>query len=178
MNEQRENNSKPYINDKNIENNTQASKTSTTANNRNITEVIQGENKLQTGSQPIENKTGNIFIIMDSNRKLISFEKLFAEELFDQNASIITIPCGNINKARNILKSHNISNPSKILLHVGINDIDNEHPEDIAYKLKLLAEEYKEKFKCEVFLLDITSRKDQYHQDVEMINHNPNSLLK
>ena len=68
-------------------------------------------------------------------------------ELFDQNASIITIPSGNINKARKILKSHDISNPSKILLYVGINDIDNEHPEDIAYKLKLLAEEYKEKFK-------------------------------
>ena len=48
-----------------------------------MAEVIQGENKLQTGSQPIENKTGNIFIIMDSNQKFISFEKLFAEELFN-----------------------------------------------------------------------------------------------
>ena len=179
MNKQRENNSKQlYIYNKNIKNNTQAPKTSFATNNRNTAEVIQGGNKLQTGSQPIENKTGNIFIIMDSNRKLISFEKLFAEGLFDQNASIITIPCGNINKARNILKSHNISNPSKILLHVGINDIDNEHPEDIAYKLKFLAEEYKEKLKCKVFLLDITPRKDQYHQDIKMINHNLNSLLR
>ena len=50
-------------------------------------------------------------------------------------------------------------------------------PEDIAYKLKLLAEEYKEKFKCEVFLSDITPRNDQYHQDVEIRNHNLNSLL-
>ena len=56
--------------------------------------------------------------------------------------------------------------------------MDNEHPADIAYKLKLLAEEYKEKFKCEVFLSDITSRKDQYHQDVEMINHDLNGLLR
>ena len=46
------------------------------------------------------------------------------------------------------------------------------------YKLRLLAEEYKEKFQCEVFLSDITSRKDQYHQDVEMINHNLTSLLR
>ena len=115
---------------------------------------------------------------MDSNRKFICFKKLLAEELSDQIASIITIPCGNINKARNILKSHTISNPSKILFHVGINDIDNEHPEDIKYKLKLLAEECKEKFKCEVFLLCITSRKDQYRQDVEMINHNQNGLLR
>ena len=179
MNKRRENNSKPsYINDKNIENNTQAPKTSTAASNRNTTEVIQGENKLQTGSQPIENKTGNIFIIMDSNRKFISFEKFFAEELFGQNASIITIPCGIINKTRNISKSHDISYPSKILLHVGINDIDNQQPEDIAYKLKLLAEEHKEKFKCEVFLSDIKPREGQYHQDVELINHNLNSLLR
>ena len=71
MNKQRENNSETYINDKNIENNTKAPKSSTAANNRNMAEVIQGENKLQTGSQPIENKTGNIFIIMDSNRKFI-----------------------------------------------------------------------------------------------------------
>ena len=30
---------------------------------------------------------------------------------------------------------------------------------------------------CEVFLSDITARKDQYHQDVEIINHNLNNLL-
>ena len=62
------------------------------------------------------------------------------------------------------LKSYNISNLSEILLHVGINDIDNELPEDIA-------------FKCEVYLSDITPRKDQYNQDVEKINYNLNSLL-
>ena len=137
MNKQRENNSKTsYINDKNIENNIQAPKTSTAENNSNTAEVRQGENNLQTESQPIENKTRNIFIITDSNRKFICFKKLLAEELSDQNPSIITIPCGNINKARNILKSHNINNPSKILLHVGINYIDSEHTEDIAYMLK------------------------------------------
>ena len=60
---------------------------------------------------------------MDSNRKFICFKKLLAEELYDPYASIITIPCSYINKARKILKSHNISNPSKILFHVGINGI-------------------------------------------------------
>ena len=68
MSKQRENNSKTsYINDKNIENNIQAPKASTAENNRNTAEVRQGENNLQTESQPIENKTGNIFRIMDSN---------------------------------------------------------------------------------------------------------------
>ena len=111
MNKQKKQN-KTYVNDMNIESNTQAPKASTAANNRNTAEVTQGENKLQTRNQPIENKAENIFIIMDSNRKFICFKKLLAEELYDPNTSIITTPCGN--KARNILKSHNISNPSKI----------------------------------------------------------------
>ena len=42
----------------------------------------------------------------------------------------------------------------------------------------MLADGYKEKFKCEVFLSDIKPRKDQYHQGVEIINHNLNSLLE
>ena len=41
MNKQRENNSETYINDKNIENSTQALKTSTAANNRNTAEVYK-----------------------------------------------------------------------------------------------------------------------------------------
>ena len=73
---------------------------------------------------------------MDSNRKFICFKELLAEELYDPNASIITIPLGNINNARNVLKSHDISNSSKVLLHVKINDIDNDLPEDIVCKLK------------------------------------------
>ena len=56
ISKQRENSSKTsYINEKSIENNTQAPKASTASNSRNTAEVKQGENKLQTGSQPIEN---------------------------------------------------------------------------------------------------------------------------
>ena len=165
-----------HINDKNIENNAQAPKISTAANNRYTTEVIQGENKLQTENQPIENKAGNFFKIMDSIRKFICFKKLLEEKLYDPHVLIITIPFGNNNKARSLLKLHDIRNPSKILLHVRINDIDHKLQEDFAYELKLLAEEYKENFKCKFFSSDITSRKDQYHQDVEIINHNLNSL--
>ena len=167
MNKQKENNSKTYINEKNIVNNTQVPQTPTAANNRYTAEVMQGQNKLQPQNRQLENKAGKIFIIIDSNQKFICFKELLAEELYDPNASIITIPCGNNNKARNILKSYNISNPSKILLLVGINNIDNEVPEDIAYKLKLLAQEYKEKLNYEVYLSDITPRKDENHQDVE-----------
>ena len=85
-----------------------------------MAEVIQSENKLQTRNQPIENKARNIFIIMDSNLKFICFKKQLGEDLCDPNASIITIPYGKIKKARNILKSQDIINPSKMLLHLGI----------------------------------------------------------
>ena len=44
MNKQKENNSKTYINDKNIKNNTQAPKNPTATNNRYTAEVIQGQN--------------------------------------------------------------------------------------------------------------------------------------
>ena len=54
--------------------------------------------------------------------------------------------CGNLNKAWDILQSQQITNTSKILHHTWVNDIDNEHHEDIAYNLTMLAEEYKEKF--------------------------------
>ena len=44
INKQRENSSKTsYINEKNIENNTQAPKASTASNSRNTAEIIQGE---------------------------------------------------------------------------------------------------------------------------------------
>ena len=47
----------------------------------------------------------------------------------------MAIPCSNITTAEKILESHQIDNPSKILLHIGINDIDNIDPESIAKDL-------------------------------------------
>ena len=80
---------------------------------------------------------------MDSNRKVICFKELLAEGSSDSNTSIVVIPCCNLNKVRNILQSQQITDPSKILLHIELNDIDNEHLEDVAYNLKTLADEYK-----------------------------------
>ena len=67
MNKQKENNSKTYINEKNIVNNTQVPQTPIAANNRYTAEVMQGQNKLQPQNRQLENKAGKIFIIMDSN---------------------------------------------------------------------------------------------------------------
>ena len=55
MNKQKENNSKTYINDKNIENNTQAPKTSTTANNRYTAENKENKENRKQGRGCIYN---------------------------------------------------------------------------------------------------------------------------
>ena len=62
------------------------------------------------------------------------------------------MPCSNLNKARNMLQSLQTTYPLKIFIHTRVNDIDIEHPDDSAYNLKMLDEEYKGKFRCEVFI--------------------------
>ena len=67
----------------------------------------------------------NLCVIMDSNRKFINFKKLLAGE-FDNKLTPILIPCGNIRKAESILTSSQINTPHIILLHIGINDLDDQ----------------------------------------------------
>ena len=75
----------------------------------------------------------NIVVIMDSNRKFLNFNQLLGRNL--KKGKVMAIPCSNITTAEKILESHQIDNPSKILLHIGINDIDNIDPESIAKDL-------------------------------------------
>ena len=100
----------------------------------------------------------NIVVIMDSNRKFTNFNQLLGGNL--KKGKVIVIPCSNIASTEKILESHQIDNPSKILLHIGINDIDNTEPENIAKDLVQVAEKFKAKYKCQVYISDITPRKD------------------
>ena len=80
---------------------------------------------------------GSLYVIIDSNRKFINFKELLARE-FKNKLPPIVIPCGNIRKAESILNSTQISTPHLILLHIGIKDLDDQRPEDIALDLKEL----------------------------------------
>ena len=60
--------------------------------------------------------------------------------------------------------------PSKILIHVGVNDIDDQYPEDIANNLVSIAKKFQEKFKCKVYLSDITPRNDHFQGHVQAVN--------
>ena len=105
---------------------------------------------------------------MDSNRKFINFNQLLGVNL--KKGKVIVISCSNITSAEKILESHQIDNPSKILLHIGINDIDNTEPENLAKDLVQVAEKFKAKYKCQVYISDITARKDDLQDAVKEVN--------
>ena len=99
-------------------------------------------------------KTKEIFtkkMIMDSNRKFINFKELLSKE--NSNGSITVIPCENVNSAEGILKSPKIVKPSKMLLYIYVNDIDEEHPQYLAFNLTNLAEKFRRKFELPSILI-------------------------
>ena len=58
---------------------------------------------------------------MDSNRKFINFKELLLTE--EEETNPIVVPCRNIKRAEEILKTNQIDSPHQIILHTGIYDI-------------------------------------------------------
>ena len=88
---------------------------------------------------------------MDSNRKFIEYRELLSNETED-GGQIVVIPCGNVRKAETLMNSPKITDPSKILIHVGVNDIDDQYSEDIANNFVSIAKRFQEKFERKVHL--------------------------
>ena len=80
---------------------------------------------------------------------IIEFRKLLSNETIDWG-QIVVIPCGNVRKAETLMDSLKVTDPSKFLIHVGVNDIDDQYPEDIGNNLVTIAKKFQEKFKCKV----------------------------
>ena len=105
------------------------------------TQSIREQNSKITVTQP-KNHThpnanenqGYVYIVMDCNVE-------------NPNGSITAISCKNVNSAESILKSPKTVNLIKILLHIDVNDIDEEHPEDLAFNLRDLTERFHRKVK-------------------------------
>ena len=122
-------------------------------------------NQTPVEQQKPENEK-NMVVIMDSNRKFINFNQLLGGNL--KKGKLIVIPCSNITSAEKILESHQIYNPSRILLQIGINDIDNTDPENVAKDQ--VTEKFKAKYKCQVYISDLTLRKDGLQDAVKEVN--------
>ena len=86
------------------------------------------------------------------------------------NGSITLITCENVNSAESILKFLKIVPLIKILLHIGVNDIDEQHPRDLAFKLRNLIERFQRKFESQVFLSDVTPREEYFEGHVHAVN--------
>ena len=108
----------------------------------------------------------NIVVIMGSNRKFINFNQLLGGHL--KKGKLIVIPCSNITSAEKILESHQIDNPSRILLQISENDYDNTDAENVAKDQA--AEKFKAKYRCQVYISDITLRKDGLQDAVKETN--------
>ena len=106
---------------------------------------------------------------MDSNRKFIDFRELLSNEIVD-GGQVVVILCGNVRKGEALINSPKITDPSKLLMHVGVNDIDDQYPEDIANNLVTIAKKFQEKFKCNVYLSDITPQNDHFQGHVQAAN--------
>ena len=118
---------------------------------------------------------------MDSDRKFINFKELLLIEQEETNP--VVIPCGNIKRAEEILKTNQNDSPHQVILYIGINDIDTQDTSNIAVKIETLADAYQTRFNCEVFVLEVTPRGDKYNSHVNTANkklkhHLSNSMVK
>ena len=93
---------------------------------------------------------------MDSNRKFINFKELLLTE--EEETNPIVVPCRNIKRAEEILKTNQIDSPHQIIQHIGINNIDTKDIRDTVIKIKILAEAYQSRLNCEVFVSEVTPR--------------------
>ena len=105
---------------------------------------------------------------MCSNKKFIDFRELLSNETED-GVQIASIPFGNVRKAETLMNSPKIADTSKIIIHVGMNDIDNQYPESITDKLVSIAKKFQEKFKCKIYLSDITPQNDHFQGHVQAV---------
>ena len=78
---------------------------------------------------------------MDSNGKFIDFRELLSNEIVD-GGQIVVVPYGNVRKTEALINSPKITDPSKLLIHVGVNDNDDQYPEDIADNLLTIAKKF------------------------------------
>ena len=67
------------------------------------------EKSLHNDTEALSKDKRNIYIIMDSNRKFINFKELLLTE--EEETNPVVIPCGNIKRAEEILKTNQTDSP-------------------------------------------------------------------
>ena len=82
---------------------------------------------------------------MRSNRKFIDFRELLLDEIIDGGQIVVIPSCGNMRKVEFLINSPKVNDPSKILMYIEVNDIDNQYPKDIIKNFVIVARKFQEK---------------------------------
>ena len=126
------------------------------------------EKSAHNDTEALNKDKRKIYIIMDSNRKFINFKEMLLTE--EEETNPVFIPCGNIKRAEEILKTNQIDSPHQVIPYIGINDLDTQDTSNIAVKIETLAQAYQTRFNCEEFGLQVNPRGDQYNSHVNTAN--------
>ena len=113
------------------------------------------------------NNKWDVVYLMDSNQKFLNRNRLFPGK------RSLGLRCGNIESVRRVLSKPRFEQPEALLIHVGVNDIENDKYDAkyIADNLISLAYQANELFPdTTVFLSEITPRMDDLNQKVIAVN--------
>ena len=115
----------------------------------------------------------NIIVLMDSNRKFIDKNKLFPNE------KALILACPTIERGREILQQKKFVDQHTIIIHTGVNDLENCSPQEVSNKFCELLLSYKTTYPTvKIIASSITPRKDQLNTAVKRANELIHNELK
>ena len=114
-----------------------------------------------------------IIVLMDSNRKFIDKNKLFPNE------KALILACPTIERGREILQQTKFVDQHTIIIHTGVNDLENCSPQEVSNKFCELLLSYKTTYPTvKIIASSITPRKDQLNTAVKRANELIHNELK
>ena len=114
-----------------------------------------------------ENEMGpkSLVVLMDSNRRFINTDKLWRD--------CEMVPCYHIKEAKELINKISTSqdSPKAILIHTGVNDIEDTSPQELFKQIKDLVHEFQSILpNTKLILSELTPRMDSFDRDVLKVN--------
>ena len=134
-------------------------------NQYNIEHVTNESQNLQ--SQQIQKQHNvELLVCIDSNRRYIDWRKFWTLKGTEKRF------CGNLDELENFIRQENkIDTLKNILIHIGVNDLDQNEAEQVFEKIKSITTLVEEKYKdINIILSEITPRND--YLDTQVIKCN------
>ena len=125
------------------------------------------EQEERTNHADKECKLYDIVVLMDSNRRFLNKKRLFPGK------NVLIKPCGSLESASKILDSPDFDIRESLIIHTGVNDIENRDMDCQAITdcFKLVVEMAKDKFRnAAIYLSEVTPRMDYWNGKVQEVN--------